>query len=165
MLTLEKESQVYSRRIVFYMELLDMFELVSGLAEKDFIINLRLCSVLFEDNKLYPWIFLVPRKENTKNMTFLTMEERMQLMKEIALCEEVMVEQFKPAQTNVAMIGNKTPQLHVHVIARFEGDPDWPGTVWDGHREKYSKEEKQKVISDIKKAIMIKMTDPRFCQH
>ncbi len=142
-----------------------MFELVPGLAKKDFIINLRLCSVLFEDNKLYPWIFLVPRKENVKNMTFLTMEERMQLMKEIALCEEVMVELFKPAQTNVAMIGNKTPQLHVHVIARTEGDPDWPGTVWDGHKEKYDGAEKQKIINEIKKAIMIKMTDPRFYQH
>lgn len=77
-------------------------------------------------------------------MTFLTMEERLQLMREIALCEEVMSELFKPAQTNVAMIGNKTPQLHVHVIARFEGDPDWPGTVWDGHSEPYEAEKKKR---------------------
>ena len=56
-------------------------------------------------------------------MTFLTMEERLQLMREIALCEEVMCELFKPAQTNVAMIGNKTPQLHVHIIARSKAIP------------------------------------------
>jgi diadenosine tetraphosphate (Ap4A) HIT family hydrolase len=24
------------------------------------------------------------------------------------------------------------PQLHVHVIGRFPGDPAWPGPVW-GH--------------------------------
>ena len=84
-----------------------MFELVPGLAAKDFVVDMKLCRVLFEDNRHYPWIFLVPRREKVKNMTFLTMEERLQLMREIALCEEVMSELFKPAQTNVAMIGNK----------------------------------------------------------
>ena len=63
------------------------------------------------------------------------------------------------------MIGNKTPQLHVHIIARFEGDPDWPGTVWDGHKEAYDPEAAKALISDIKRAIMIKMADGRFCQH
>ena len=33
------------------------FELVSGLAAKDFVLDLKLCRVLFEDNKYYPWIF------------------------------------------------------------------------------------------------------------
>ena len=45
------------------------FQLVSGLAAKDYVLDLKLCRVLFEDNKYYPWIFLVPKKENTKNMT------------------------------------------------------------------------------------------------
>lgn len=142
-----------------------MFELVPGLAAKDFVVDMKFCRVLFEDNCYYPWIFLVPRKNGVKNMTYLTMEERAQLMREIALCEEVISEIFKPDQTNVAMIGNKTPQLHVHIIARSEGDPDWPGTVWDGHREAYEAERKKAVINEIKRAIMIKMTDGRFCQH
>ena len=41
------------------------FELVSGLAAKDFVLDLKLCRVLFEDNKYYPWIFLVPMISNT----------------------------------------------------------------------------------------------------
>ncbi len=142
-----------------------MFSLVSGLAAKDFIIDMKLCRVLFEDNRHYPWIFLVPRKEKVKNMTYLTMEERLQLMREIALCEEMMNEVFNPEQMNVAMIGNKTPQLHVHIIARFDGDPDWPGTVWDGYSEPYDQERKKNVINEIKRSIMIKMADGRFCQH
>ena len=55
------------------------FELVPGLAAKDYVTDLKLCRVLFEDNKYYPWIFLVPMKENTKNMTNLSMDERFQL--------------------------------------------------------------------------------------
>ena len=94
------------------------FELVSGLAAKDYVTDLKLCRVLFEDNKYYPWIFLVPMKENTKNMTNLTMEERFQLMREIALAEKVMMSLFPCDQDNVAMIGNMTPQLHVHVVCR-----------------------------------------------
>ena len=33
------------------------FELVPGLAAKDYVADLKLCRVLFEDNKYYPWIF------------------------------------------------------------------------------------------------------------
>ncbi|MBR1648954.1 MAG: HIT family protein [Alphaproteobacteria bacterium] len=141
-----------------------MFELVPGLAKKDFIINLKLCTVLFEDNRLYPWIFLVPQKENVKNMTFLSMEERLQLMREIALAEEVMTNLFNPSQINVAMIGNKTPQLHVHIIARKDGDPDWPGTVWDGHSSPYDPSEKEKIIARIKQNIEEKLSLPQFSQ-
>lgn len=87
-----------------------MFELVPGLAKKIPVTELKLCKVLFENNRFYPWIFLVPKRENAKNMTFLSMEDRLQLMREMALCEKVMTELFPHDQTNVAMIGNKTPR-------------------------------------------------------
>ena len=128
------------------------FELVPALKAKDYITDLKLCTVLFEDNKYYPWIFLVPKKENTKNMTGLTMDERFQLMKEIALAEDIMFSLFPCDQDNVAMIGNMTPQLHVHIVCRKNGDPDWPGTVWNSHSSKYEPAEKQKIIAKIKQA-------------
>ena len=31
---------------------------------------------------------------------------------------------------NIAALGNMVRQLHVHVIARHEGDAAWPGPVW-----------------------------------
>lgn len=31
---------------------------------------------------------------------------------------------------NVGLLGNITPQLHVHVIGRRADDPAWPGPVW-----------------------------------
>ena len=142
-----------------------MFELASELAAKDFVVDMKLCRVLFEDNRFYPWLLLVPRREKVKNMTFLTMADRLQLMRETALCEEVISELYKPAQTNVAVIGNKPAQLCVHVLARFEEDPDWPATVWEGHKEQYAPEKKKEMISNIKRAVMTKMTDFRFCQH
>ena len=31
---------------------------------------------------------------------------------------------------NIAALGNVVPQLHVHVIARRQGDAAWPKPVW-----------------------------------
>jgi diadenosine tetraphosphate (Ap4A) HIT family hydrolase len=131
----------------------EKFELVPNLVKKDHIINLKLSMVLFENNKLYPWVFLVPMKNGVKNMTHLTMDERLQLMKEMAIVEKVMINLFPCDQTNVAMIGNKTPQLHVHILCRKEGDPDWPGTVWGNAKEIYSDDDKKNTIAKIKIAI------------
>ena len=138
------------------------FQLVSGLAVKDYVMDLKLCRVLFEDNKYYPWIFLVPMKENTKNMTALSMEERFQLMREIALAEKVMFKLFPCDQDNVAMIGNMTPQLHVHIVCRKQGDPDWPGTVWNSATAKYEPEEKQKIIAAIAAEMRREMQNPQY---
>lgn len=130
-----------------------VFELHPNLQKKSFVCDLDLCTVLFEDNKNYPWIFLVPKKPHVRNMLDLTTKERMQLMVEIETAERVMNDLFHPDQTNVAMIGNVTPQLHVHVICRFKGDPCWPGTVWDTKGEPYQGLDKEKMIARIREAL------------
>lgn len=140
------------------------FELVAGLAAKDYVMDLKLCRVLFEDNKYYPWIFLVPKKENTKNMTNLSMDERFQLMREIALAESVMFKLFPCDQDNVAMIGNMTPQLHVHVVCRKNGDPEWPDTVWNKTTGKYASEVKAEIIAKIKAEFAAQMQNPQYGQ-
>ncbi len=132
-----------------------MFELHPALSKKEFICDLPFSRVLFENNADYPWIFLVPRKNNVRNMLDLTSEERLILMREIELAEQVMMRLFSPDQTNVAMIGNLTPQLHVHVIARFKTDPVWPGVVWGLSGKPYETTQKEKIINQIRKEFMI----------
>ncbi|MBQ7632969.1 MAG: HIT family protein [Alphaproteobacteria bacterium] len=140
------------------------FQLVAGLAAKDYVTDLKLCRVLFEDNKYYPWIFLVPKKENTKNMTNLTMEERFQLMREIALAESVMFKLFPCEQDNVAMIGNMTPQLHVHIVCRKKGDPEWPDTVWNRTTGQYDPAQKAEIIAKIKAEFAAQAKDIKYGQ-
>ena len=41
-----------------------------------------------------------------------------------------MMQVFAGDKLNVAALGNMVPQLHIHHIVRFEGDPAWPGPVW-----------------------------------
>ena len=140
------------------------FTLTAGLAAKDYVTDLKFCRVLFEDNCYYPWIFLVPKKENTKNMTDLTMEERLQLMREIALAENVMFKLFECDQDNVAMIGNLTPQLHVHVVCRKIGDPEWPDTVWNRSTAKYKPKDKTKIIDKIKAEFLAQSQNSQYGQ-
>lgn len=124
------------------------FVLHPNLETKTFITDLPLCRALLENNKHYPWIFLVPRRPNISRIMDLVPGDQLQLIKEIDLAQKAMWQLFTPTQLNVAALGNKTPQLHVHIIARFENDPAWPGTVWDHPSSiPYSEEELSKTIS------------------
>ena len=107
------------------------FDLHSNLAKKIFIADFPLCRLLLEDEKQYLWLFLVPRRQGISRMMDLTESDQWQLMKELDFLQRVMWKEFQPAQLNVAAIGNKTPQLHIHVIGRNIDDPAWPNTVWD----------------------------------
>src|SRR5437764_1175026 len=98
------------------------FELHPNLLKKIFLTDLPLCRVLLEDEKHYPWLFLVPRRPNISRIMDLSSEDQLQLIKELDLVQRIMWEEFQPTQLNVAAIGNKTPQLHIHVIARYADD-------------------------------------------
>ena len=130
------------------------FSLVPALEQKEFVCDLPLSRVLMENNADYPWVFLVPRLSGVRNMLDLKTEERLNLMREIEIVERAMDNLFRPTQTNVAMIGNKTPQLHVHIICRFEGDPLWPETVWGCKARPYEEAQKQETIQKIKEEIL-----------
>jgi len=100
-----------------------------------------------EDEKHYPWLFLVPRKPNISRIMDLSPVDQQQLILELDMAQKILWEEFRPDQLNVAAIGNKTPQLHVHIIARTTTDPAWPNTVWDHPvRAKYEEKEKIDVV-------------------
>jgi diadenosine tetraphosphate (Ap4A) HIT family hydrolase len=126
------------------------FELHPNFSRKLFIRDLPLCRILLEDERHYPWILLVPRRANIGKMMDLSPQDQLQLMLELDCAQKVLWEEFHPTQLNVAAIGNKTPQLHVHVIARHSNDPAWPGTVWDHPvRAVYSLEQKETMIDRL----------------
>lgn len=132
-----------------------MFELHQNLCSKIFIADLPLCKVLMEDEKNYPWFFLVPRLPNISKLIDLALDQQLQVMKELSLLQQIVWNYFSPTQLNVAAIGNKTPQLHIHVIGRYTNDPAWPATVWDHPtRSKYDEEGKEKIIEEIRQLLI-----------
>ncbi len=82
------------------------------------------------DDSNYPWLVLVPRVPDVREMIELDPMQRRELGDEIDHASRLLRDAFSPFKLNVAALGNLVPQLHVHVIARFESDPAWPAPVW-----------------------------------
>ena len=126
------------------------FNLHPNFYSKIFLIDLPLCRILLENEKNYPWLFLIPRKNNISRLMQLSSSDQLLLVKELDFVQNIIWKKFKPDQLNVAAIGNKTEQLHVHVIARYKTDPAWPGTVWDHpSRSKYEEAEKKSIVQGL----------------
>jgi diadenosine tetraphosphate (Ap4A) HIT family hydrolase len=121
-----------------------------NLASKTLIIELKNTFVLLEDNSHFPWIILAYKK-NVKNMLELTTNERCELMKEIEICEKMMNKIYNSFQTNIAIFGNKTPWLHIHIIARQENDANFPQTPFEIQPKPYTDKEKFCQVERIKK--------------
>lgn len=92
--------------------------------------TLPLCRVLLMDDLAYPWCILVPQRDAIREIHQLASEDQLQLLQETSGISAAMEAAFSADKMNVAALGNVVPQLHVHVIARFEADPVWPAPVW-----------------------------------
>lgn len=111
-----------------------MFELHPQLAKDTYLIgDLELCRVLLMDDQQYPWLILVPRRVDIREIFQLALEDQRLLLTESAAVGALMVEIFAADKLNVAALGNMVPQLHLHHIARYQTDPAWPKPVWGVH--------------------------------
>ena len=119
------------------------FELHERLAADTFLVSdLPVCRVLLMNDKRFPWLILVPRREGLRDFDDVAGAEKPNFHAEIDLASQVLREATRAEKMNVAALGNMVPQLHVHVIARFSTDAAWPGPVWGkGEAEPYGEEE------------------------
>lgn len=132
-----------------------MFELHPQLAKDCFVItDLELCRVLLMNDKNYPWCILVPMREGKKDLYELADAEQQQFIVESSSLSRVMMHLFKGKKMNIAALGNMVPQLHVHHIVRFEGDPCWPKPVWGQVAPVlYSEKEAQSLMDRLRTAL------------
>lgn len=80
----------------------------------------------------WPWLILIPRQSDISELHQLSRSQRDQFMSDVNQVSRLMQESTACRSINIAMLGNVVSQLHCHVIARNEGDGNWPGPVW-GH--------------------------------
>ena len=110
-----------------------------------------LCTVLLKNDRRFPWLILVPKRADIREMHALEESDRQQVLKEICAASVAMEKVYKPEKMNVAALGNMVPQLHIHVIARFTDDAAWPNPIWGvGQEEPYSAEELEQTLSKLK---------------
>jgi diadenosine tetraphosphate (Ap4A) HIT family hydrolase len=99
-------------------------------ADSVFIRDLPLCQLRLLNQSAVPWLVLVPRRAEMREIFELSVADQTALMTEITQASRAMVQLYAPDKINVGAIGNIVPQLHVHVIARFTKDVVWPEPVW-----------------------------------
>ncbi len=83
---------------------------------------------------------------NTREIIDLKTEDRAILMQEISLASKVMKEVFSPYKLNIAALGNKVEQLHIHVIGRNQNDSAWPDPVFDKGKKEYPNDEIERYL-------------------
>ena len=124
--------------------------------EKDcfFIEDWPICRLVLMDDSRFPWFILVPRLNGARELVDLPETEQIRVLNEINWLSKAIQKSLKPHKLNIAALGNMVPQLHIHVIARFEEDEAWPKPVWsaEGKAILYSKEKKSELIQQIKQA-------------
>jgi diadenosine tetraphosphate (Ap4A) HIT family hydrolase len=99
--------------------------------------ELALSHLRLQADARFPWILLIPRVANVRELEDLAPGERDVLMEEVLRAGQaaraVGLALGRPVEKlNVGQLGNVTPQLHVHVVGRRADDPAWPRPVW-GH--------------------------------
>jgi diadenosine tetraphosphate (Ap4A) HIT family hydrolase len=99
------------------------------------VISLGLCSLRLMNDTRWPWLVLVPQRPNVSEIFHLTPLDQAMLAFETTLAAETLARVTGCHKINTGSLGNLVPALHVHVVARNPGDPNWPNPVW-GYRER-----------------------------
>ena len=120
-----------------------------------FITDLPLCRVLLMNESRYPWLILVPRRADIREIYELTPQDRQQCWQESDQVSRALVALLQPDKLNIAALGNVVPQLHIHHIARFTQDEAWPTPVWGRFSPKpYSEPAAQDLRQSILKLLL-----------
>jgi diadenosine tetraphosphate (Ap4A) HIT family hydrolase len=105
------------------------------------VASLPLCDVQLMDDARWPWLVLVPRRAGLVEIADLPGDEQALLWQEVNRAAAALRAVAPCDKLNLGALGNIVRQLHVHVIARVEGDAAWPGPVW-GHGARVPRDDK-----------------------
>ena len=117
------------------------------------ITDLKLCSLRLHDNFRFPWVILIPKRKNIRDISELNSKDQILLIKEIVEVSKVMKKLFKTNKLNVEKIGNIVPQLHIHIIARRKKHKTCPLSVWVVKGKNYSKKDLNNILKKFKRVL------------
>lgn len=120
-------------------------------AETEPVQWLSLCELRLMNDRRWPWLVLVPQRAGIEEMHDLTPLDQAMLTFEVNLAAAALKRVTRCSKINTAALGNIVRQMHIHVIARNEGDENWPGPVWGhGMREPYPRTELHGLIEKVR---------------
>ncbi len=134
-------------------QLAPVFEQTSAL-----VTRLSLCEVRLALDTRWPWLILIPMREGLVELEDLGPADRHLVMDEILRAGPAAravgaALDFPVEKLNVAAIGNRQRQLHIHVVGRREGDPNWPDPIWGfGETASPAPGQRERMIAAAKEA-------------
>ena len=119
-------------------------------ADTIYIASLDTCELLLMNDSRWHWLILVPRIEEAVEWHELFTDQRQDIDFEIANTASALKAVSGCEKINIASLGNMVRQLHIHIVARYSGDANWPGPIWGyGERAPYSAEQLQSFVSNL----------------
>ncbi len=94
------------------------------------LVDWPLARLLLMNDRRFPWIILVPRVSGASEIFDLPASARTVLWREVDAAASKLKAETRALKINIGALGNIVRQLHIHVVARNEGDGAWPGPVW-----------------------------------
>ena len=92
-----------------------------------------LLHIVREESEI-PWVKIFTN-EPVKELTDCTPEVQTALWQTTLTIERLLRDYYQPDKVNIASFGNMLPRVHIHVMARFEGDSWFPEPTW-GRRQR-----------------------------
>ena len=89
-----------------------------------------LCHLLLMNDASYPWLILVPDRDDMTEIYQLSEQDQVQLLRESSCVSRMLNAIFSADKINIAALGNVVSQLHIHHIARYRDDLAWPKPIW-----------------------------------
>ena len=86
--------------------------------------------VIRADEAGFPAFYRVVWNAHVAEFSDLNAPERAHCMDVVAQVEQALRQYLQPTKVNIAALGNMVPDLHWHVIARFDWDSHFPAPVW-----------------------------------
>lgn len=118
------------------------------------VMRLGLCDLRLMNDRRWPWLVLVPQRPEIEEIHDLTPLDQAMLTFESNLVAQALKRVTDCTKINTAALGNIVRQLHVHIVARSEGDPGWPGPVWGhGRREAYRSADIHVFVEKVRAAL------------
>lgn len=115
--------------------------------------ELHLSSLMLVNNKLFPWVLLVPRISRAREIIDLCKEDQVTLLEEITLVSKMMKTVFNPYKLNIAALGNVVEQLHIHIIARYKEDDAWPAPVFGMNKLLYNPSDIENITNLLRREL------------
>ena len=131
------------------------FELDARLArDSELVAVLGLCQLRLLNDSRWPWLMLVPQRAGMTEIFELTPLDQAILTFETNMVAAALKKITAAKKINIGALGNIVAQLHVHIIARFEGDPNWPNPIWGyGQAVPHDEAARQEFLDTLVEAI------------